>query len=270
MTQFKNVMQVLNLLEKSNCRKCNEKTCMAFAAAVFLGKKQLSECPEVAADHVEKFGGQVQRQDALQDDMERGLEQLKASLAEIDFAGKARIIGANHDGDTISLNIMGKKFSIDTQGKVSTDIHVNSWVLVSTLNYIIHCKGLPVEENWVPLRELPGGQDWYRLFGQQCEKPLKKLADTYPDLFEDLVRVFGGRQVTNHYQSDVAVVLSPLPLVPLLICYWKPEDGMASNLNLFFDVTAVDNMGMDGLYLLGTGIARMFEKLAHHHGFVTN
>ncbi len=268
MPQFKNVMQVFDLLEKSNCRECNEKTCMAFAAAVFLGNKQLADCPHVSSELAANYG--IQEKRSNDDDLARNIEQLKTKLRAIVFADQAATIGAVCNGGKLTLKIMGKDFSIDAQGKVSTDIHVNPWVLISTLNYIIHCKGLPVEEKWVPLRELPGGQDWYRLFGQQCEKPLKKLADTYPDLFEDLVRVFGGRQVANHYQSDVAVVLSPLPLVPLLICYWKPEDGMASNLNLFFDATAIDNMGMDGLYLLGTGITRMFEKLAQHHGFATN
>ena len=33
MSQFNTVMDVFKLLEKSNCLKCNEKTCLAFAVA---------------------------------------------------------------------------------------------------------------------------------------------------------------------------------------------------------------------------------------------
>jgi hypothetical protein len=116
------------------------------------------------------------------------------------------------------------------------------------------------------MRELPGGKDWYHFFQHQCEKALKKLADTYTDLFEDLVHLFDGRQVENHYQADVSVILRPLPLVPLLICYWRAEEGMESNLNLFFDTTAEENLGIQGLYALGTGITRMFQKLTLRHG----
>ncbi len=108
--------------------------------------------------------------------------------------------------------------------------------------------------------------DWYRLFGQRCEKPLKKVADRYSDLFSDLVHLFNGRPAGNHFQSDVAMVLEPLPLVPLLICYWHPEEGMGSNMNLFFDASAEDNLGIGGRYALGTGITRMFERLALRHG----
>ena len=32
MAQFNNLMEILQLLDKSNCKKCNKPTCMAFAA----------------------------------------------------------------------------------------------------------------------------------------------------------------------------------------------------------------------------------------------
>ena len=123
-----------------------------------------------------------------------------------------------------------------------------------------------MRDQWVPLRELQGGQELYRLFAQRCEKPMRQIADTYADLFTDLVDIFNGRPVDGHYQSDVALVLHPLPLVPLLICYWRADEGMESDLNLFFDASAGDNLGINGIYALGAGITRMFEKLALRHG----
>jgi hypothetical protein len=267
MSQFKNVMEVLALLEKNNCKQCNEKTCMAFAASVFLGKRPLRECPFVAKDVLEQYGVQEKKQNIYQEDLERGVAQLKEKLQQLDLKERAEAIGAIWDNEKVTLKIMGKDFSMDKEGNIYTLIHVNSWVLVSSLSYVIQSKGLPVEEDWVPLRELPGGKDWYRLFGQQCEKPLKKLADSFPDLFEDLVKIFGGQEVRGHFDSDIGVVLHPLPLVPILICYWLPEDGMESKLGIFFDITAEDNLGIESLYLLGTGISNMFEKLALQHGF---
>jgi hypothetical protein len=92
------------------------------------------------------------------------------------------------------------------------------------------------------------------------------VADTYTGLFEDMLNIFNGKQVEKHYASDISLVLHPLPYVPLLICYWKPEDGMESDLTLFFDSTAQDNLPIESIYALGTGLVRMFEKIALHHG----
>ena len=35
MAQPKNAMEIFKLLDQSNCRECGQKTCLAFAGAVF-------------------------------------------------------------------------------------------------------------------------------------------------------------------------------------------------------------------------------------------
>jgi hypothetical protein len=96
---------------------------------------------------------------------------------------------------------------------------------------------------------------------------MKRLADTLPDFFDDIVHMFSGKQVAEEFESDVSVVLHPLPKVPLMICYWKPEGGLASSLNLFFDKTAEENLDIGSVFSLGAGLNQMFSKLAQRHGF---
>ena len=51
-----------------------------------------------------------------------------------------------------------------------------------------------------------------------------------------------------------------------MICYWRPEDGMESDLKVFFDSTADRNLGLVGVYGLGAALAQMFNKIAMTHG----
>ena len=71
----------------------------------------------------------------------------------------------------------------------------------------------------------------------------------------------------RQFDSDISVVLQPLPKVPILICYWLPEEGMDSNLLVFFDETADRNLDTDSVFTLGVGLAHMIKKLALKHGF---
>lgn len=265
MTKINSVIDVFTLLEKNNCRECGEKTCMAFAASVFMGKKQLSECPHLSPETVAKYTTKEKRVSALEKEYEKIIGDLKMKLRDVDLETRADRIGGVYENERLTLKILGKDFSIDSQGNAYTFLHLNSWIYFTSLSYIIHCQGTPISKKWVPLRELPSGKDWYRLFGQQCETVLKKTADAYPDLFSDLVHIFSGKQIDEMFDSDIAVILTPLPLVPILICYWNPEEGMGSSLNLFFDATAESNLGIDGVYQLGTGIAIMLEKLTRQH-----
>ncbi len=268
MSQLNNSMEIFKLLDKSNCRKCNELTCLAFAAAVFRGEKQLDECPNLENEIIEQYGGKAANQINLEQEADASIEQLKRKLNTIDLSSSAQRLGAKFSDGKLTIKILGKDFSVDTAGNITTDIHVHSWITIPVLNYIMNGAGIPVSGEWVPFRELEGGKTWYRLFGQRCEKPLKKVADTYTDLFEDMIQLFNGRQVENHYSSDISLVLHPLPKMPILICYWKPEpeDGLESDLTIFFDSTAEENLNIESIYTLGTGLTIMFEKLALRHG----
>lgn len=267
MSQINNPMEIFKLLDKTNCRECNEKTCLAFAAAVFNGRRQLSECPYLDGDIIEQYAGRSDKLKNIDQDSEAAVKQLKSKIAALDLSASTQRLGGRFANDKLTLKVLGKDFSVDSQGNLSSDIHIHPWIAIPVLNYVIDGGGTPVSGKWVPLRELPNGQTWYRLFAQRCEKPLKMVADTYTDLFEDMIHIFNGRQVEDHYDSDISLVLYPLPKVPILICYWKPEDGLESSLTIFFDATAEDNLNIESVYMLGTGLVRMFEKLALRHGF---
>ncbi len=269
MARMNNLMELFQLLDKSNCRKCNEKTCLAFAAAVFQGRKDITECPKLTPEILARFSDAdvASPPKTTEENRDDYLEGLKQDVAGIDLAAAAERTGGQFNGTRLTLKIMGKDFSVDRQGNLYADIHVNPWVAMPFLSYVLHGEGVAPSGNWVSFRELKEGAERYPLFRKRCEEAMKRVADTYPDLFDDLVHIFSGRQVAEQFASDVSVVLDPLPKVPIMICYWRPEDGLASTLNVFFDDTADRNLDIGSLFSLGAGLTAMFEKLALRHGF---
>jgi hypothetical protein len=77
--------------------------------------------------------------------------------------------------------------------------------------------------------------------------------------------MFSAESSFNNFSSDISVVLYPFPKVPVLICYWKPEEDLESRLHLFFDDTAEKNLPVESLFTMGTGIVRMLEKIMQKH-----
>ncbi|THB75276.1 MAG: DUF3786 domain-containing protein [Desulfobacteraceae bacterium] len=271
MAEFSNTMDVFKLLEKTNCRKCNKPTCLAFAAAVFQGQIALSDCPFVSEKILEEYGaGRQAYESTFEQDYIKVMTELKARVkqrfSQAEPAELADQLGGRCMNGRLTLKILGKDFSIDPTGEIITDIHVNPWIAPPVLNYVVSSKGVPLAGSWVPFRELASSKDWARFFEYQCEGALKKVADTYPAFFEDIIELFNGRQVENHYDADIALIIHPLPLLPMLICYNHPEEGLESDLNLFFDSTADQNLPVQNIYTLSTGLANMFKKLAINHG----
>jgi hypothetical protein len=264
----KNAMEIYQYLDKSNCRDCGEKTCLAFAGSVFTGRRKITDCPNLGQEIIQRLSGESKEQRTPEENRYEYLGILKKEISNINLAEAAKRIGTHFRNNRLLLKVMGKDFSVDAMGLISTNIHVNAWVAIPFLNYILYGKGISPSGNWVSFRELKDGKERYPLFQKRCEEPLKRIADTYTDLFDDMVHLFDGQQVEKQFESDISVVLHPLPRVPIMICYWLPEDGLASGLNLFFDETADRNLHIDAIYTLGAGLTHMFEKISLRHGHV--
>jgi uncharacterized protein DUF3786/putative Fe-S cluster protein len=266
MTEIKNVMEIYQHLEKSNCKKCNEPTCLAFAAAVFKGQKSLKECPHLDDRIVAQYSETNHPAPTLEQDLGKKVAALKEKVSGIDFSASKNRLDAELFGEKLAIRCLGKLFYVAPNGDVTSDTHIHPWVTIPILNYVLFCKKEPTNTEWTPLRELKDGAAYAPLFEIRSEKPIKKIADTHTSLFEDLIRLFNGKPGGQYEGSDISLVLHPLPKIPMLICYWKPEDGLDSALHIFFDKTAEENLNIDSVYMLGAGISRMIEKLTSRHG----
>lgn len=267
MTQPKNALTIFQLLDKSNCGECGERTCMAFAGAVFTGRRHLRECPRLDRKTVEACSEAPRNSLDVEQNREDYLARLKQQLADVDLEAAALRTGGRLENGKLTIKVMGKDVGITKNGAFSTDIHVNPWVVAPFLYYVLQGKGLSPTGDWRSFRELADGKERYPLFQKRCEEPIKQVADRYTDLFNDMVHIFSGRQVEQQFAADISVVLHPLPKVPLMVCYWRPEEGMQSSLNLFFDRTADQNLDIGSIFSIAAGLAQMFTRMAQRHGF---
>jgi hypothetical protein len=265
MTTFKSPLQLYKILPQTNCRQCGLPSCLAFAAEVLKGDKRLDSCPHLSPKILDIHQGNGNSRTVLEQELNDAMDILQAQVADLDFQEAAQRSGGLLQNGKLLINCLGNKFEINDKGKVSSLCHTNPWFTVPLLNYVLKGKGAPPSGEWMSFRELPGGSEWNPLYLQRCEKPLKQLADKHPELFADLIDIFSGRQPQHHFDADIGVQLLPYPKLPLLICYWQPEEDLASKLQIFYDITAGDNLPTESVYRLGAGLVRMFEKISQRH-----
>jgi hypothetical protein len=237
---------------------------MAFSAAVIQGQKRLADCPHLDDDAIARFEGKTGKRSPAEKKQEELLESLKGKIAALDFSTRAERIGAGIRDGKLVVKCLGREFEIDARGNIESQCHTHVWFSIPLLNYVLLGKGQAPAGEWVPFRLLNNGAAGSPLFEQRCEKPLKHIADTHTELFEDLIDIFNGTPSDN-FDSDISVVLFPFPKVPLLICYWRPEGELESQLHIFFDSTAEENLNIQTIAALGTGLASMLEKIMLKH-----
>jgi hypothetical protein len=258
-------LDIYKFLPKSNCGQCQLAGCLAFAAAVIKGQKNLNECTNLDDHTIRQLNKQIVNLKTADTIQEQLLKSLQREISSVDFPSSALRLGASYTGKYLKIKVLGKDFMVDSNGIIISDCHVNYWVTIPLLSYIKYARGSNAAGNWVPFRELKNGKSREAIFRKRCEQALKHIIDKNTDLLEDIISVFSGSQLVNVFSSDISLVLYPLPKIPILINYYKPIDDLESKLNIFLDETAEDNLNIELIHMLCTGLVTMFERIAVRH-----
>lgn len=258
-------LDIFKVLPKTNCGECGQATCLAFASAVVKKNAQLGLCPHLDKDVVEELEGQVTSQMTAEESQQERLDDLKAQLRDIDLGSRAELLGARMEGGELTIRCLGRDFSVDSEGRISSQCHTHAWFSIPFLSYVLFGKGKEVTGKWITFRNLKDGINWDKFFSRQCPLKLKELADSNDELFGNLISMFSATSVRSYLDSDISVVLHPFPKVPMMVCYWKPDGDLDSDLRVFFDETADQNLNTEAIFGLGTAIVRMLEKLTERH-----
>lgn len=263
--QITTPLEIYALLPKSNCGQCYLPSCLAFAAALLKDEKQPSDCPYLSPENAAQLSQRIQPRDTIDLTREDHLQGLQNRIKTIKFPDAVKRLGARLIGQKLAIQCLGKDFLVEQHGKVSSACHTHPGLTIPLLTYIVDAEDVPLTGEWVPFRELKDGAPMNGLFVQRCEKPLQQLVDNHTELFADLIDIFSGQRSSNYFASDISLLLYPLPKLPILICYCQPEEGMASQLSLFFDASAGKILPIDSIYSLTVGLIVMFEKISLQH-----
>lgn len=256
-----NYIDIYKLLKKSNCGDCGTPTCMAFALSVIKGERGIEECP-----HLDKtIADQIKNKIVTTDWKEELIDSLKKEVSKIDFERIAEGIGAKTVRRNLNIKCLGIEYQVDGNGNIRTKGHINPWIKILLLHYIRTGGRSKLSGRWVSFAELKGGMVKAQSFARDCEDPLRRIIDRHADHFFDILSVLSGKPVEGQ-PADYAWIIYPLPKVPFLILYRRPDEDFDSTLKILFDATADEYLDVESLIFLGEGLVEMFKRIISKHG----
>jgi len=258
-------LDILKHTPRTNCGKCGVSTCMGFSALVARGQKNPRDCPYLNEEIIRRTAQTSESETSRENRAEQLVRELKGKVKDIDFSEAAeRLDGELKDGG-IMIRCLGKPFVLDRDGELHTMCHVNHWIHVSLLQYVLFGAGEGPVEKWTTFKELKGARDWAHFYAHRCEREFHRMADEHTDLFLDILDIFGREHRAAYPSAPHSYLLHPLPKVPFLFCHWPPEGNFGSEFRLFFDRTIESNLEARGAYLLSQGVVEMFRRIIVKH-----
>lgn len=263
-----NPLSLYKLLPKTNCRECGKPACMAFAHSLISGEAEPNACPHLSEETIAQIAAMLPKDGPPQEGYKKTIEDLREAVRNVDLASRADGLGGRYEKGRLILRCLGKDFVVLDSGMLESMCHVNAWVELMLLNYCKMGGSGALSGRWVSYGELEAAAPTAPYFERRTVEPLRALADGHPEVFFDLMEIFGGDDVEG-FDAGRAVVINPLPKVPFLLLYTPPEDEFPSTFKVLLDSSVTTYIPKEAITYIGRGIVEMVKKILSKHQKVT-
>lgn len=175
-----------------------------------------------------------------------------ASKSGVEYAeGKLRVAFFNR---TFLISHPELKFE-----ELGAGAAVPPWLQLLVLHYLVRAKGIPVADEWVAYRQLPGAS----LFEQKLQSAIVPLAGAFDnnlELFRKAGQALGGTPLSR--TGDAAFRFLALPRLPLACIFYRGEDELPPSFNILYDGAACFYLPTEDLQLLGIYLSQALIKAA--------
>ena len=272
MTEKKRLLQILDLvkmLPRSNCKECGYATCMAFASYVLREGEDPGKCPHWRPEDLEfvreSLAGQGE-ESAYPDHLFSARKYVQERIRDADFAALAPKLGAElvekEGEECLVIDLLKRLYRVCREEVTPLDAGEHDlWEHILLYNYVAEGGGRPLSGNWVPMESLPGSLAKRKAFVAGCEEKIAALATGRPAALRQALAELEGDFAVPDNNAEVAAIFSPLPRVPFQLLFWDAdlEDGFPAQVKVLFDETVLDYLDIESLVFLGEKCA---ERLA--------
>lgn len=256
------------ILPKTNCKECGYQTCIAFAGMVVSEKLPLKNCPHIRPDILESAQQELEEQYRqgkwLKKDMAReALDYAKDKAASMNLEDiAARISGEfliDQGTQKIQVPCFKKRLSITKAGiwdQSGNELSKNEQTFV----YIHLARGGASRPtgNMKSLKEFPNTVSKIVTMHERVETPLKKAFGAYPERLGASCEASGGIAAKERYPAcDLAYEFWAFPKVPVVLLFWKENDGFEADVKLLFDETIIEHLDIEAILFLSEHLCQM-------------
>jgi hypothetical protein len=178
----------------------------------------------------------------------------------------AEMVGAQWDGETFKVPMIGINYTIDLANQRITKNHqadhpVSYQAGVVLLTTLATSKGVPPSSRMTVPQELPGGQMFFTGAHSLATGLLAKNFEKDSDKLIDRILGVGGEMIEG---ADVAIQIPGLPYVPLYILLWREKYGVSARAVIGIDDRAHFHLDLAGVFALTNILVNRLCKDVRH------
>ncbi len=248
------MIAIYKKLPGTNCGKCGEATCMAFAMKVKKAQASLNDCP--FTEVVTAEDAEPQQATTGFSNYEQVSGELEKEVLKADFRSAAGAVGGEyqcHDNrEVIRLRMLTRNYEVRKDGLFWDNTYCSdAWTKIILYDYLRRQGRKPLTGEWISLGNFPHTASHVKAFQSNAER---KVIETFKNDLDGLKRrctEMGGREIEGRIKADFTGCFDLLPRVPLYLSCWQADEEFDPDCKIMFDSGAEDHLDIEYLaYLL--------------------
>lgn len=200
--------------------------------------------------------------------MLRQLDTLRELLQARQPQQVAHRCGGNHRDGAVSFRYWDERVSVDwpelTAYNLDRSQPCSTFDKAMLFYYLSTADGASMADRWVSFRELEDGTFYHQAFQGYSGDLLAEAVGKQPDSFDQAATAMRGAALPGF--APHAFAFHALPRIRLAAVLWPGDEEFPSRASILFDAASRHYMTIDGLALLGAGLARRLVRAAQPSG----
>jgi hypothetical protein len=160
--------------------------------------------------------------------------------------------------ERIDLRVLDERLVLRPLERKVVATHDDPFLEILALHYLANVDEKQLTGRLVKFRQLPGGNAYEAAFRKRVEEPLRDEFSEEPKRLVEAALRLGGSEAAF---GDAAIVLAPLPMIPMTVIVWKGDDEIMGDASVLFDSGSAKIMHTEDLAAAGSLVAESLLQI---------
>jgi hypothetical protein len=161
-------------------------------------------------------------------------------------ANAPMLAGGIEDGRA-RVPLFGRNCVVRPEGVYVDGQKVDFMGAILIARYLLQAGKEPVGRTWLPYRDLKDGGRFYSFIKANIEDKIAQEFGGKRRLLQERLSGLGAVPAGGDVRGDLALVVYPLPKVPVLCLFWDSDEEFPASFQFLFDASASSYLDLESL-----------------------
>ena len=162
------------------------------------------------------------------------------------FANAPMLLGSI-EGEAACIPLFGEKCCVRRDGVYKGAGKLDTIGSILVVRYLLQAGASPLLHTWQPYRDLKDGAQFSGFIKANIEDKIARAFQGKRAVLEERLSALGASPGGADVRGDLALVVHPLPKLPVLCLFWDSDEEFPASFQFLFDASAPSYLDLEAL-----------------------